>query len=1229
MAEYKKGGLTGNSNLYATNRLFVKNPLFKKRKKKAPGVYNPTAKFRYKEGGVSKDPSIATLNQMAKGGEPGVYILDGYKYKKDSSGKWSYESGQPIDDGLLIAKLDQQAKPVGTPAITLAPKPKPTIIQKKTEYANLINSPLIANQEKAQKLGKEIRKESQQKDLYEPDPSNIIHTGKGFEATLNSALDYPMTKASIAASASGEDGSNEIDNLRHPLAGRYAAEAVMDYFPEWMQYTGIPQAAGFLGANVMGIGHEADVIFKDDRPWSTKLRESGEDIFNNAVGAGVGILPMSSKDKTNTLLELSTKNMLPDGMDAPPYNIPGFNTEHNMYFKKGRNDPGKFMSPYRQEYGGALDTYADGGTPSQIWEEYTGTPWSEAKARGLTDGSIEQNLALVKRLQSGEFGQPKKSTVTRSSTPKLKGKGTTLMEQFGMLKETLAPTINKVKTVGTKAYNSWIDEQSKLAEKEPKNLENKVPKNLIDPDWDPDINFGTKIDWKKEAMKPDSFSENVGEFIDFTGFSSHDDAYRAYTGWDESGEKLPSLGQAADMFGAVPVLGKFGKLKYLVKGEGLVKSAHKYFPWQQVVNAFDTVDDIETNNVNKKKNGGAIQDLSKEEIQKYIDGGYIVEEVNDPSIPALNTFAGGGEYGCADDEKWDEAKQKCVKIVQNLSESTHYDSAGKKIQTNLFQKLKDAKDAYQNFTKQHRGKKYRLNDADSASSIEQLRKGIQLYKDEYAKEQESTRAELKKLENLKSKTALKNNKDIQNLNLKDLNTVKGKMKIDAAIRNSDLDSGTIAALYKGFKLDTVDPNVMKEGYKGQWQDAVNEANARKEANMGVTNTALELLGGGAYRVAADPLGTLKGVGQTVGDIATLPFGLATGVYNYATDGNFDMGTNAWGDSYGKGLSQTGDVLSAIPGLGAAGKLAKFTKAGDLAGPAARGIGKFLGVPKQLPDSPNAVDFSKYLTQEEAVAARNERLISQKNKPGWNEQLTPDLEQRLSTAVENHNPASDYPGHLLGTNNPGRTSTEVSKNANSKGVPLNDANKSRVAAHETGHYYSNGPVEGEEWLSHFDLSTLDSRTRKYLRGNPRFENYANEIRERAAQLKDYIAQKNGIPLNQDFKITQAQLDDAIKNYVKDTGLDNSMSEMLAVLKNKKGLLKTMNKYPLSVIPIVGVAGTATMLANPFEGSDGLQQQKKGGSIDDSIEMDIPEEEIQWYIDNGYIVEPVTKLKKFIG
>jgi hypothetical protein len=43
----------------------------------------------------------------------------------------------------------------------------------------------------------------------------------------------------------------------------------------------------------------------------------------------------------------------------------------------------------------------------------------------------------------------------------------------------------------------------------------------------------------------------------------------------------------------------------------------------------------------------------------------------------------------------------------------------------------------------------------------------------------------------------------------------------------------------------------------------------------------------------------------------------------------------------------------------------------------------------------------------------------------------------------------------------------------------------------------------------------------------------------------------------------------------------------------------------------------------------QSTKYGGSKNKYIEVDIPEKEIQWYIDNGYRVEPVTKLKKFIG
>lgn len=40
-------------------------------------------------------------------------------------------------------------------------------------------------------------------------------------------------------------------------------------------------------------------------------------------------------------------------------------------------------------------------TVSQLWVEKTGTPWSEAKKQGFSDGTAASNMALMKKLQSG------------------------------------------------------------------------------------------------------------------------------------------------------------------------------------------------------------------------------------------------------------------------------------------------------------------------------------------------------------------------------------------------------------------------------------------------------------------------------------------------------------------------------------------------------------------------------------------------------------------------------------------------------------------------------------------------------------------------------------------------------------------------------------------------------------------------------------------------------------
>jgi len=104
----------------------------------------------------------------------------------------------------------------------------------------------------------------------------------------------------------------------------------------------------------------------------------------------------------------------------------------------------------------------------------------------------------------------------------------------------------------------------------------------------------------------DNFAENTLEFFDPTGVTSWDDAKQAYTEWRMSGQQYPTVKQALDMFSAVPALGKFGKIKYL--DPDAIKQAYKYIPWQQIINFFDTVDDVENDNM---------PDMSKLPVKNY------------------------------------------------------------------------------------------------------------------------------------------------------------------------------------------------------------------------------------------------------------------------------------------------------------------------------------------------------------------------------------------------------------------------------------------------------------------------------------------------------------------------------------------------------------------------------------------------------------------------------------
>ena len=341
--EMKKGGKF-SSDIGATNRvfkknsLFKKNPLFKSKKKKSKGkTYDPLA------------PRSAAPMYFDNGG---IVELDGYRFKKDSSGNWTYESGAPVTDRGMIQRLTYEAKPIGSPVVQSAPKvsPQPRISsQERIQKINdLSKSPRLVDQEQATILAEEQRNV----DIYNPEvtPEEKIKPKglkdlRNLEWNINETLGFPFERAHTAAAAATEDAGEEVDNFRHPLAGRYVAEGIADATGN-IPY--ISPALGFIGSNLLGAGHEFMTLVnpgEDVRSLLTRLSEAGEDVYNNYIGAKVGASDMTPEEKTNYLLYLSYNNKLPDGVvieKDPKAKGPN----NNLYFKKGPKDPGKYKSSY-------------------------------------------------------------------------------------------------------------------------------------------------------------------------------------------------------------------------------------------------------------------------------------------------------------------------------------------------------------------------------------------------------------------------------------------------------------------------------------------------------------------------------------------------------------------------------------------------------------------------------------------------------------------------------------------------------------------------------------------------------------------------------------------------------------------------------------------------------------------------------------------------------------------
>ena len=388
MDKFKKGGNKFNSNITATNRLFAKNPLLKKRRKKAPGIYDPNAKYRFPDGG------IVQLDRVP-----------GSRFKKDASGTWVYESGAPVTDEFILQELNYgKGKPIGSPVVQGAPKvelkPYVTSGERIQKINDLQNSVKIADQQEANRLSQV----QHHIDLYNPEvfeaerikPKGLSDL-QNWEWNMNEALDFPMERAHTTAAAATEDPGEEVDNLRHSLAGEKVEKGIANATGN-IPY--LSPAMGFIGSNLLGAGHEAMTLLnpdkRDNRSFLTRLQESGEDLYNNYVGAKVGASDMTPEEKTNYLLYLSGTNRLPDGIVMEGKPKKGFSK--NVYFKHSPTDPGKYKSSYAA--GGALLT-------KKVTCKKCGWKWDAADGgNDITTCHKCGGQGLVHAAKGGESGCP-------------------------------------------------------------------------------------------------------------------------------------------------------------------------------------------------------------------------------------------------------------------------------------------------------------------------------------------------------------------------------------------------------------------------------------------------------------------------------------------------------------------------------------------------------------------------------------------------------------------------------------------------------------------------------------------------------------------------------------------------------------------------------------------------------------------------------------------------------
>jgi hypothetical protein len=211
----------------------------------------------------------------------------------------------------------------------------------------------------------------------------------GIEESINKRLGDPMNKAEIDSDykrptvdprTRRQHEAEPVDNVRHAAAGRYTQEAIENYanlIPYASAIPGFSKAAGFIGSNVLGLGHEASTLLNknddDTRTMGMKVKESAADAYNNMIGSVIGASNLTPYQKKAYIKYLSETGKIPTG----------------QYNKK--KDP-----TYKKEMGG-IQRFDEGGKykSQEDYQSHLLDPYSKEKKQAQIQWLTSQAQATA------------------------------------------------------------------------------------------------------------------------------------------------------------------------------------------------------------------------------------------------------------------------------------------------------------------------------------------------------------------------------------------------------------------------------------------------------------------------------------------------------------------------------------------------------------------------------------------------------------------------------------------------------------------------------------------------------------------------------------------------------------------------------------------------------------------------------------------------------------------